>query len=354
MALAAREPPKGDRQTMKTKMLILAAMLAFGAAALTSPAIAGVKKVKSSKTDLTAAATVNGVAITKDAVDQEFSQFQRRMQQQGQEIGQDQTVDLKHRILENLIARELLFQDSKKQGIKISPASVTEKVGQLEKQFPSKAEFDAAMAKMNLTEAQIKQQFSQGMAIESLVETKIAPKVTVSDKETKAFYDGHPEFFHQPEEIKASHILIKVAENADAATKAAARKKIESAKARIDKGEDFAKVASEVSEGPSKLKGGDLGYFHKGQMVPAFEKAAFALKVGQVSDVVESPFGFHLIKVFDKKPATTLAYDTVKDKISEHLKQEKVRDAVSQYVEQLKKKAKIKIFETAAAKTKKP
>jgi peptidyl-prolyl cis-trans isomerase C len=339
---------------MKTKMMICAALIAFGAAVLVTPAVAADKKVKSNKKDLASAATVNGVVITKDAVDKEFSQFRHRIQQQGQEIGQDQIADLKHRILENLIARELLFQDSKKQGIKIPAASVTEKIDQLKKQFPSPAEFQAAMAKMKLTEADVKQQFARGMAVEKLVETKIAPKVIISDKDSKDFYDAHPEFFHKPEEIKASHILIKVGENADAATKAAARKKIEAAKARIDKGEDFAKVASDVSEGPTKTKGGDLGYFHKGQMVPAFETAAFALKPGQVSDIVESPFGFHLIKVFDKKPESTLAYDTVKDKISEHLKQEKVREAVGQYVDQLKKAAKIKMTDSVAAKTKKP
>ncbi len=326
---------------MKTKMLICAGLLAFGVAALATPGFAGVKKVKSSNQNLTTAATVNGVVIPKAAVDQEFSQFQLRLQQQGQEIGQDQVADLKHRILENLIDRELLFQASQKQGIKIPAAKVTEKVDQLEKQFPSKAEFDAAIAKMKLTPAQIKREFARGLAIESLVQTKIAPKVTVSDKETKRFYDAHPEFFHQPEEIRASHILIKVPENADAATKAAALKKIEAAKARIDKGEDFAKVAREVSEGPSRTRGGDLGYFHRGQMVPAFEKAAFALKVGQVSNIVETPFGYHLIKVYAKKPASTIAYDTVKDKISEHLKQEKVREAVTQYVEKIKKTAKI-------------
>lgn len=145
----------------------------------------------------------------------------------------------------------------------------------------------------------------------------------------------------EPEEVKASHILIKVEPTADDATKAAARKKIEDLQQKLKAGGDFAELAKENSEGPSNVRGGDLGYFKRGQMVKPFEDVAYSMKIDEVSDLVETRFGYHLIKVSDKKPEQTLAYADVKDKIAQRLKQEKVEKDATLYVEDLKKGAKI-------------
>jgi len=112
----------------------------------------------------------------------------------------------------------------------------------------------------------------------------------------------------------------------------------------LKKGDDFAALAKKYSEGPSGARGGDLGYFSRGQMVKPFEEAAFALKPGHVSDIVETQFGFHLIKLVDKKPEGMVAYKDIKDKLSEYLKSEKVQKEITNHVENLKKHAKIKKF----------
>lgn len=197
---------------------------------------------------------------------------------------------------------------------------------------------------MNITETEIKSQIEKGIAINSLVETQVTDKIVISEKKSKDFYDSNPQFFKQGEQVKASHILIKVAPDANESQKAEARKKIETIQKKINSGEDFGALAREFSEGPSRERSGDLGYFGRGQMVKSFDAVAFELKPGQVSEIVETQFGYHLIKVYEKKPAKTMAYSEVKEQINQHLKQQKARQQVELYVNGLKKEAKIEKF----------
>jgi peptidyl-prolyl cis-trans isomerase C len=128
---------------------------------------------------------------------------------------------------------------------------------------------------------------------------------------------------------------------ADAAQKASAKKTLQDIKARLAKGEDFAALAKEFSQDSSSANNGDLGYFRRGQMVKPFEDAAFSLKPNEVSDIVETQFGYHLIKVYDKKPESVIAYDDVKDRIAEQIRQDKLKQEVMEYIQELRKSAKI-------------
>jgi peptidyl-prolyl cis-trans isomerase C len=197
---------------------------------------------------------------------------------------------------------------------------------------------------MNLSEAEIKFQITKGLAIQQFIDTKFVQKITVSNDETKAHYNNNPDLFKQPEQVRAMHILVMVDPQATAEQKAAARKKLKDVLKRLGKGEDFETLAKEYSEGPSGAKGGDLGYFSRGQMVPPFEAAAFALKSGEVSDIVETRFGYHLIKVVDKKPGLTMSYEEVKDNLKQYMKRQKVQEQVKLYIEKLHKKAKVEMF----------
>jgi peptidyl-prolyl cis-trans isomerase C len=254
------------------------------------------------------------------------------------------TVISQKRVLDNMINRELLYQESKKEGFKVPEAKVTEQFDTLKKRFPSEEELKKVLKERDLTEADIKSQIERGLAIQELVDSKFEGKVKISDKETKAYYDSHQEMFKQPEQVRASHILIKAGSGEDEAKKAEAHKKIEEIQKKLKNGEDFSELAKKYSEGPSKDKGGDLGYFGRGQMVKPFEDAAFGLKEGEVSGIVESPFGYHLIKSTGKKPASTVPYEAVKGKLQDYLKQEKVQKDVAQYVEELRKKGKVEVL----------
>jgi len=303
---------------------------------LSLPAMAADPKVAGDK-----AAVVNGVVITRAHYDKELKVHLERVSRQGQQISDDQLAALKKEVLDGLIEREVLYQKSQQVGIKVDAQKVDEQLAGIKKRFPNEEEFQKALASMNLTEAEVRTQIQRGLAIRGLIDKEVADKVVVTEEETKAYYTGNPQFFKQPEQVKASHILIKVEPNADDAAKEAARNKIREVRQKLSAGGDFAELAKEYSEGPSGPSGGDLGYFRRGQMVKPFEDTAFSMQVNQVSDVVETRFGYHLIKVYEKTPEKTLAYDEVKEKISERLKREKIQKGAQEYVENLKKDAKI-------------
>jgi peptidyl-prolyl cis-trans isomerase C len=290
------------------------------------------------------AVVVNGTVITQAELDSQMKIVIDRLRASGRLPDVSQLDQIRSQVLENLIARELLYQESQKKGIKISEEEVNKQLINVKAQFPNEAEFNNALTRMNLTEANIKEKLQRDLALKKLIEDEVAPKVTVSDSDIRAFYENNPETFKQPERVKASHILIKVDPQADASQKAEAQKKIDSVQAKLQKGEDFGALAKEYSEGPTGPKGGDLGYFTRGQMVKPFEEAAFAMKPGEVSGMVETRFGYHLIKVTDKSPEGTMSYDDVKERLGEFLKQQKIQEEINVYVKSLEEKAKIERF----------
>lgn len=286
-------------------------------------------------------AVVNGVEITRAQFDKELSVHLQRVARQGQQVSDEQMQTLEKDILEGLIEREVLYQESQRAGIKIPDQKVDDQLAGIKKRFPSEEEFQKALAGMNLTEAEVRSQIQRGLVIRELIDQKVANKIVITDEATQAYYKDNPKLFVQSEQVKASHILIKIEPTADDATKTAARKKINEIQQKLKGGGDFAELAKEYSEGPSGPRGGDLGYFKRGQMVKPFEDAVFSLPINDVSDLVETRFGYHLIKVTDKKAEETLPYTDVKEKIAQRLKQEQVEKAATLYVEDLKKGAKV-------------
>ncbi len=291
-------------------------------------------------------AAVNGSAITQRDFDREMNGTKRRLAGMGKPVNDEQLPILKIQVLENLINLELLYQQSQNNGIKIEEAAINEQLNTIKKRFPNEDDFKKALLKTNLSEADFRTQIRREMAVRQLIDKQFVEKTTVSDKEAKSFYDSHPDDFKKPEMVKANHILIKTEPKADDSQKAEARKKIEDIQNRLKKGEDFASLAKEFSQCPSSANGGDLGYFTQGQMVKPFADAAFALAPGEVSSIVETKFGYHLIKSIDKKPATSIAYEDIKEKIQKYLKQQKVMKQVGEYTEDLKRKAKVERFIT--------
>ncbi len=290
------------------------------------------------------AAVVNGVVITKGEFERELDFFVKRASQRGQQVPESQMPTMKSNVLESLIDRELLFQESQKKGIQIKAESVTEQLTIVKKRFSDEAEFKKVLAENNLTESKLKTDIKREMAIQQVIEKEVYERVQITDAETKSFYDKNPQQFQQPERVKASHILIKVDAAATDAQKSEARKKIQEVQKKAQEGEDFAALAKTYSEGPSGPRGGDLGYFRRGQMVKPFEEAAFSMKTNEVSDIVETKFGYHLIKVGDKQPAQKISYDEVKDRLSEHLKKQKMNSETRVYVQTLRDGAKIEKF----------
>jgi peptidyl-prolyl cis-trans isomerase C len=173
------------------------------------------------------------------------------------------------------------------------------------------------------------------------VEKQIMPKVTVTEEDARKFYEQNPDKFTRSESVKASHILLGVDQKATADEKKTAREKAEKLRKELVGGADFAALAKANSTCPSSQQGGDLGFFGKGQMVPAFEKTAFALKPGEISDVVETQFGYHIIKLTEKKAAEKVEFKEARSRIEEYLKNQKVGAAVNDFLTETRKSAKI-------------
>lgn len=296
-------------------------------------------------TEATGAASVNGVVISNEDVNRQmFALEQHFLSTQGKAIRPDMVPGVRSKVIDDLIDKELLFQESRKKGIEIEDKAVDARMDALKKQFPNEEAFQEEMNRMDLTEESLRLQIKKDMTVQQLVERNILVKVKVSDEDAKAFYDRHPELFKETEKVRASHILIESQADTDPVTKDQRRKKLEGVKKRMDGGEDFASLAKEFSHCPSAEKGGDLGYFERGQMAKPFEEAAFSMKPGEISDIVVTPFGFHLIKLTDRRPARTVPYEESKERINQHLQRLKFTEEMNAYLGELKKKSKVEKY----------
>jgi len=296
------------------------------------------------------AATVNGVVIQEEEVNKFLLyQQQRLLATTGQVIRPEMMMEVRKQVLENLIDRELLYQQSRKKGISIKDAEVNEQFDQLKKQYPNEQAFKDGLAEDHLTEDTVKSRIKMNLAVQRFVEKEFVGKVTVTEAETKAFYDEHPEYFTEPETIRVSEILIKADPKAEVAKKQEARKKLEDIQKRLQKGEDFAILAKDFSQGPSAAQGGDLGIVPRGRMPKAFDDAAFSLKPGEMSNVVETELGLHLIKVHEKKPEKVVPFKDVEERIRQHLLDQKLKQKVDEYLNEVKKTAKIERISTRGA-----
>jgi peptidyl-prolyl cis-trans isomerase C len=244
-----------------------------------------------------------------------------------------------------MIGYKLLIQEAAARKIVVPDADIEAQIAQIRGQFPNQQQFEQAMAAQKMTLQDIRDDARREISVEKLVEGEIAAKIDVKPEAVNDFYQKNQDKFQQGESVRASHILITVPQGADAIAKAAAKAKAEGILKDLKAGKDFAAAAKENSQDPgSAVQGGDLGFFQKGQMVPPFEQAAFTLKPGQLSDLVETQFGYHIIKVAEKKEARVVPLDEAKPQIEQYLKEQNRHAETETFVNALKAKAKIEIL----------
>jgi peptidyl-prolyl cis-trans isomerase C len=289
-------------------------------------------------------ARVNGDSITKEDFERAIKNLEVRA---GQPVPAERRNEVYRGVLDQLIGYKLLAQEATARKVTITDAEVDGGVSRIQSQFPNEEAFKKAIADQGLTLEKLKEQTRVEMVVNKVLQTEVEPKISVTDQQISEFYEQNKTRFMQGEAVHASHILVRVPENADAKVKADARKKAEGILERVKRGGpgDFATIASETSEDPgSAPRGGDLGFFTKGQMVPAFEAAAFALEPGAVSGIVETPFGFHVIKVIEKRAPQVVVLDSAKPQIKEFLTQKQRQEKGQAFVAELKAKGKVEIL----------
>lgn len=285
-------------------------------------------------------AVVNGTVISQEQFDKEMLQVQKRLDQTGTSLSDEEMGALKTKILDQIIRFELLYQECQKEGVEIDDAEINQQIEGQKSNFSSDDEFRLALEQLGTDEAALRSKIERNLAIQRLINQKFKP--TVTDKEAKKYYNANPDEFKEEERVKASHILIKVDADDYQSKKDAAKKQIEGILERVRNGEDFAELAKKYSDCPSSAQGGDLGFFSKGQMVKPFEEAAFAMEPGDISDVVETEYGYHIIKVTDKQGPKT--FDEAKDDIKRTLGKQKIAESYSKFYADVRNKAKIDVF----------
>lgn len=290
-----------------------------------------------------AVAVVNGKSIPAVALEREISTIVQRAQAQGQMPGDKDKAAIREAALNMLIKRELLSQESKKAGVVVDKARVDRELESYRKNFPGAKEFAAALAQAGTSEAELRKQIGSNHAIQDFIEARFKGKTPVSEQEAKEYYNKNKSHFAQPETVRASHILLLSKEGEAKADRARKRERLVQIRKELQGGADFATLAGRVSDCPSKAQGGDLGVFGRGQMVKPFERAVFSMTPGELSDIVETEFGYHLIKLEEKKPARTIGFEEAKEQISNFIAQEKMNENIEAYLTALRAKSDIRI-----------
>jgi peptidyl-prolyl cis-trans isomerase C len=287
------------------------------------------------------AAKVDNRTIDMQTFEQEVAKYMMQYQGDRKNLPPAFMKQIRTQAINTLINREVLLQESEKRGIKADKEEVQKGIKSVQNRFPSQEKFQEALKNLKLTQKDFERQYMQQSKIQMLLDQEIISKIKIKEDEAKAFFDANSQQFDQKEKVRARHILIKVEKTADEKAKSQARKKLLGIQKKIMSGEDFAEMAKEHSQGPSNVKGGDLGYFSKGQMVKPFEQVAFTLAAGEVSDIVETRFGYHLIKVEDRKASKKAVYADQKQKIMDKLKNERSQKEVNAFINKLRQEAKI-------------
>lgn len=286
-------------------------------------------------------AKVNGEAVKKEDFERMIHTIEARA---GQPIPPDRRDEIMRGALDQLVVYTLLSQESKSRGIKVEDAEIEAKMGQLKSQFPTQDLFDKALKERGMTLDSLRKDARVDLSVTKLMDAEVAALPGPSDLDARDFYDKNPDKFKEDESVRASHILIRVDEKADAAAKKKARAEIDAVLKQAKAGADFAALAKEHSQDGSAAQGGDLNYFPKGQMVQPFNDVAFSLKKGEMSGVVTTQFGYHIIKVIDHKPGRVVPFEEAAQQIKQVLSEQKKQQRVEAFIDGLKKKSKIEVL----------
>ncbi len=290
------------------------------------------------------AAKVNGKPILMDDLNKNLKLAIERNRSIDQEVLPEEQETLKKKILDTMIDELLLEEIADADGITVSDKEVEETIKQFKQRYGGDAKFIQALQTSGRTLEELKDIIRRGKRIQKLLDRKLVVDEAKAEQEAQAYYNEHPQEFVQQEAVRVSHILIRVKADADEAQRKEAHDKAAEILKKLRSGEDFAKLADEYSEGPGAKRGGDLGWILPGSMDPAFDKVAFSLAEGEVSGIVETPFGYHLIKVTEKRDPRKLDFEWVKKSILRKIEQEMRSEKKKEFFSKLRQQADIEVL----------
>ena len=292
-----------------------------------------------------------GFEVNSKQLDEAFLNFRTAAASRGQSPPPDEKrLELEKKLLDRLIVVEVLKRKAIEADKAKGKAASDKLLGDFLKQAGSIEGFRRQVQAMGMTPEAFTEQFTDRAIVEEVVNREVRATIPITPEQVQKFYDENPKRFEQPETVRAAHILLTTVELASKQELAPDKQKaqralIEALLKRVRAGEDFGKLAKEFSQDPgSKERGGEY-VFPRGQMAVEFETAAFSMSVGQISDVVTTKFGYHIIKVLERNAAGKIEFAKVKDRVRENLQQEEADKRLPAYLEAVKKEAGVEILD---------
>ena len=289
-------------------------------------------------------AQVNGTDIKREVVLKELKRTIRNYKKKGMTLTADQLKTAAKMSIQDEIGRTLLIQKGKEIGVAISPEVVQKKLDSIKSSFKSDAVFEHKLSDQGLTLERYREELTTDLILEAVIKKEIEPGVEISPTAIKEYYEKNKSKYQTAETRRASVILIKFKEKHGAAGERAARDRIDSIIERLKSGNDFEDMAKMFSHDSLAAKGGDLGYFKKGNMLAAFSERAYKMKIGEVSEPFKTAHGFHMLKLTDIKPAGTRSLEEAQAEIKKSLVNKKLLQETQAYVKGLREKAEIKTY----------
>ena len=286
-------------------------------------------------------ARVNGEPITRAEFEQAVSSYEASS---GTEVRPDNRAEVYRSVLDDLIAFRLLSGELKSRGLEVDRKELDAAMGELRSRFPNEAAYRRALAGQKLTADQVRERTKTTLLINRLLEQEVGGDIQVSPGEVAKYYEENPARFEQPEAVRLSHILIAVPEDAGENQRKAARARAAELARRARGGANFAALAKAQSQDVSRERGGDIGFIVRGQAQPAFEEVAFALKPGEISDPVETVYGFHVIKAVERRETQKVPFGQAAAQVEEFLLDQQRQDKAREYVDRLKTTRKVEIL----------
>jgi len=279
----------------------------------------------------TVVAVVNGTKLTMEELEGQVDRLIPRMTFH-KNVPEEKRKNFYKQALDEIINRELLYQDALAVGMEPDKEKVNAQFDKIRQRFKSEEEYKAALEKEGIKEETIRFQIEKEQLVQQLNEKKVVEASRISEEQLKNYYDKNTAQFKQPESVKLRIISTKD------------EQKAKDIQEKIKAGDDFGELASIFSEDSYGVKSGDIGYIHKGRMLPDIETAAFKLKTGEVSDLIHTEDSWFLIKVEDKKPEQQLSFEEVKEKLKRQIEADKARELSEKLIADLRAKAKIEVL----------
>lgn len=295
-------------------------------------------------------AMVNGRPVPAERAYSMYQMSKSMLQQRGKDLSASEDQALKAESLQLVLADELLYQAAVAQGIKASPAEVDAEFKKFKTRVGTDEAYQKFLAGTGLTESDVRQEIERNYQTETFRKGLLAGR-SVTEAQAKKYYDTNVAkgVFNVPEQVHVQYILVKATDKDSDAVKGEAKKRAEEAARRAAAGEDFAALAKQYSQDQTASRGGDIGLVPRGVMFPKFEEVAFAAKPGTVSEVFETPKGFNVMKVLEKKPESTRTYAEVKETLMAEMGRFLEQDVVQTKVRELAATANIQLLDRSFA-----